>query len=80
MLTRACRIRALQCGQWQRSNGEIVAVRRMHPAHLVNALLAALAAGEPRGITDPLAAEVVRRKLTNDALREAEGRERQRWH
>jgi hypothetical protein len=67
----ACRIKALAAGIWQRADGEMARLAEMHPAHLINAYLGALAAREPAGITQPLAAEVKRRGLAADAYREA---------
>lgn len=48
---------------YRRANGTLVAIPRMLDGHLVNALLKALAAGEPEAVTRPLAAEVARRGL-----------------
>lgn len=68
------RITALQAGLWQTHTGKVVRLRAMHDAHLVNALLKSLAEGEPRAITEPLSAEVVRRNLREMAIRMAEER------
>ena len=68
------RIKSLEAGLWQRHDGRIVRVREMHDAHLINALLKALADREPMAITKPLTAEVVRRNLYETAMRVAEER------
>lgn len=55
-------------GVYQRSNGRIVAIRSLDDHHLINALLRALAHGEPERVTRPLAAEIVRRGISEMAL------------
>ena len=75
-LTIGCRAKALEAGLWQRADGRTVRLAEMHPAHLVNAYLGALAAGEPEGITRPLAEAVVTRGLAEAARAEAERRSR----
>lgn len=65
----------LSVGLWPRRNGEAVPIAEMHPAHLVNAYLGALAAGDPEDITGPLAQAVVARGLVEAAVAEAARRE-----
>lgn len=65
----------LAAGTWHSGRGTVVRLDQMHPAHLVNAYLGCLAAGEPEVITGPLAAAVVRRGLAEAALAEAARRE-----
>ena len=68
----------LAAGTWHTGRGTVVRLSEMHPAHLVNALVGALAAGEPEGITRPLAQAVVDRGLV--AAAEAEVRRREaKW-
>jgi len=70
-LTLASRVKALEAGAWQRSDGRFVEVRSMHAAYLINAYLGALGKGEPVGITQPLGAEILRRDLAEAAYAEA---------
>lgn len=74
MLTAGCRVQALEAGLWQRADGSFVYVARMHPVHLINAYLGALAAGEPAGITEPLGRAVITRGLVEAAWQEAQKR------
>jgi hypothetical protein len=46
----------------------MIRVEEMPAPHLINALLKALAAAEPRSIIDPLTRELVRRGLEDAAL------------
>ncbi len=62
-LTLACRIKALEAGQWQCSDGRFIRLDEMADDHLVNALLKALTDGDPPALTRLLTAEVVRRNL-----------------
>lgn len=66
---RRTRVKMLEAGCWQGHDGRCVGLADMPAGHLVNALLKALAAGEPATITRPLAAEVARRRLQDYALR-----------
>ena len=70
------RAKALEAGLWQTSKGTLISIYKMPDGHLVNALLKALAAGDPRSITRPLAAEITRRRLQDYAMRVAEERMR----
>lgn len=73
-LTSDCRAKALEAGIYAARDGRRIRLRRMADAHLVNAYLRALSDGEPRGVTEPLAREVVRRGLREAAEREVERR------
>lgn len=73
-LTTPCRAKALEAGLWQTSSGVMIRVEEMPAPHLINALLKALAAAEPRSIIDPLTRELVRRGLEDAALQEASRR------
>jgi len=68
-LTAPCRLQALVAGHYQTHDGSFIRLRKMLDAHLVNALLRALADKEPKTFTKILTAEVVRRGLTDYALR-----------
>lgn len=72
---RSVRIKALEAGIWIGKSGRPERLQEMHPAHLVNAYLGALAAGEGEDITRPLAQAVVDRGLGSAALKEASRRE-----
>ena len=61
----------LAAGTWHTGRGTVVRLAEMHPAHLVNAYLAALAAGEPEAVTGPLARAIVARGLAEAAWAEA---------
>ena len=71
----AARAKALEAGWYESRRGRL-ALRTLHDAHLVNALLATLAARDPVAITRPLAAEVARRGLREAALAQAARRAR----
>jgi hypothetical protein len=75
-LTAACRAQALKAGLWQSANGAMIPIERMPAPHLINALLKALAAAEPRSIIDPLTRELVRRGLEDAAMTAASRRMR----
>lgn len=75
-LTTTSRAAALACGWWQGHDGHFVHVQAMADAHLLNALLRALADGDPPTITHVLAEEVIRRGLESVALALAAARER----
>lgn len=68
------RAKALADGQYVYGDGHVATLASLHDAHLVNALLASLAAGEPAGITEPLTVEVDRRGLRGRAMEKAEQR------
>jgi hypothetical protein len=70
-----CRVKALEAGQWQCSDGAFLKLRTMPDGHLVNALLKHLAsatneytATQYRVVAELLAAEVARRNLQDYAL------------
>src|SRR5688572_23274940 len=79
-LSPACRVTALQAGQWQCGDGTFVPLRKMPDGHLVNALLKLLAdgPGDPldngydydqyNTVCDLLTREVARRNLQDYAL------------
>ena len=69
------RAAALAAGLYQTSVGTFLPLREVNDYRLVNALLKALAAGEPDGVTVPLAAEVDRRGLRGLALATVADRE-----
>lgn len=68
------RLRALQCGTYPTSSGELVKLSTLPDTHLVNALLKALEDGLPASYTLLLAAEVVSRNLEAYAYRLASER------
>ena len=68
----------LAAGTWHTGRGSVVRLAQMHPAHLVNAFVGALAAGEAEDITGPLAQAVVDRGLVEAAEAEA-ARRQARW-
>lgn len=70
----ATRAKAAEAGLYARSDGTVIRIRKMNNGHLVNALLSAVARGEPKAVRGALAAEVVRRGLRGAALQEGERR------
>lgn len=76
-LTSSSKATALQAGMWQQHDGTFVSLRKMHDAHLINALLQALNGGSRKNIILPLTAEVVRRGLEEQAMTVAEQRSTQ---
>lgn len=73
-MTPAARAAYLAAGTWPNGNGTAVRLAEMHPAHLVNAYLAALGRGDGPEITEPLARAVVTRGLAERAWAEAQKR------
>lgn len=62
-LAAGSRTKALEAGLWQGRDARMYRLATMNPRHLVNALLAALAAGEGANVTRPLTEAVVARNL-----------------
>ncbi len=77
MYSTATRSKANEAGWYQSRKGSL-AIRGLHDAHLINALLRCLAVGDDPGIVEPLTREVVRRGLVDEAMREAERRSNQK--
>jgi hypothetical protein len=74
-LSPACRVKLLEAGTWQRSDGTAVRLRDMPDGHLVNALLKHIWLGQRdytlpqyHAVAEMLTREVVRRNLQDYAL------------
>lgn len=61
----------LAAGSYPTSKGYVIRLGDMNDHHLVNALVRAVADGEPEGVVHPLAAEVDRRGLRGRAIERA---------
>lgn len=73
MLAAACRAKALEAGIYV-GRRNVERLHSMERTHLINAVLASLAANEAPEITGPLTSELVRRGLEGAAMREARRR------
>lgn len=68
------RVKVAEAGLWQRHDGTCIAILDMPNPYLINALLHALSIGDSTKIITPLAAEVTRRGLEDEAMAIARAR------